>query len=41
MTLFPTWFFAAIVYGSIGLAVLGAGLLLALLTRDIRRRSLW
>lgn len=41
MTLFPSWFFAGVIYGSLGLAVLGAGLLVWLLALDIRRKTLW
>lgn len=41
MTLFPDWFLAALVYGGITLAALGACVLLALLVRDGRGGRFW
>jgi hypothetical protein len=41
MILFPAWFFAALVYGGIALAVVSGTLLLILLIRDVGGKSLW
>ena len=41
MILFPSWFFETIVYGGIALAAVGGVLLLILLLRDVRGKTLW
>lgn len=41
MTLFPLSVFVVLVYGGLGLTVIGASVLLALLARDWRDGSLW
>ena len=41
MTLFPSWFLAALVYGAIVIAAAGAVVLSTLLIRDFRQKRLW
>jgi len=41
MTLFPAWFFIALVFCGIALAVVSGVLLVVLLIRDIGGKTIW
>ncbi len=41
MILFPKWFFETIVFGGIALAAVGGVLLITLLLRDVKGKTLW
>jgi len=41
MIAFPHWFFEAVIYGGIVLAIAGAVMLLIFWFMDMKRKSLW